>query len=127
MKQLALFTVCVVAVAGLAGHALADTMDETFGNTVVITNAKGEVSKSWPKADGTFASEGPNGEKGSGTWALKDGKTCSTPNLPADAAPGTPPPTESCAEYQPNHKVGDKWTQPDADGNSVTVEIVKGM
>jgi hypothetical protein len=127
MKQLALLSMCVVALSALASAAMADTMDETYGNTVVITNAKGEVSKSWPKADGTFTSEGPNGEKGSGTWVIKDGKTCSTPNLPSDAPAGTPAPVESCAEYQANHKAGDKWTQNDAEGNPVTVEIVKGM
>jgi hypothetical protein len=127
MKKQVVLALGVIAAGSLSSAAFAGTMEETFGNTVLMTNAAGETSKSWPKADGTYTSEGPKGEKVSGTWVIKDGKICSTPSLPPDAKPGTPAPTESCSEYQADHKVGDKWTQSDATGAQITVEIVQGM
>jgi hypothetical protein len=127
MRKIALLGFAALVAFGFAGVALADTMAETYGNTVLATNDKGETSKLWFKADGTYTVEGAKGEKGSGKWAIKDGKYCSTPNLPADAKPDTPAPKETCVEYQANHKVGDKWTQNDVDGKPVTVEIKKGM
>ncbi len=126
MRKLALLSVAVAAI-GFAGVAFADTMKEAEGNTVLVTNAKGETSKIWYKGDGTFTVEGSKGEKGSGKWAIKDGKYCATPNLPATAPKDTPAPKEACTEYQGNHKVGDKWTQKGTDGTDVTVEIKKGM
>ena len=126
MRKIALLACALVGV-GFAGTALADTMAETYGNTVLSTNAAGEVTKLWFKADGTYSVETAKGEKGSGKWAIKDGKYCSTPNLPANAPKETPAPKESCTEYKADHKAGDKWTQKDADGKDITVEIKKGM
>jgi hypothetical protein len=126
MRKVALLGAAVAALA-FAGTALADTMAETYGNTVQSTNDKGETTKLWFKNDGTYTVETAKGEKGSGKWAIKDGKYCGTPNLPANAPKDTPAPKEACTEYQANHKVGDKWTQKDSDGKDITVEIKKGM
>ena len=126
MRKLALLSVAVAAI-GFAGVAFADTMAETFGNTLLVTNDKGEVTKLWFKADGTYTAETAKGEKGSGKWVIKDGKYCNTPDLPATAPKDTPAPKEACTEYQGDHKVGDKWTQKGTDGTMVTVEIKKGM
>ena len=127
MRKIALLGFAALVTLGFGGVAFADTMAETYGNTVLSTNDNGETSKFWFKADGTVTFETSKGEKGSGKWAIKEGKYCSTPNLPANAPKDTPAPKESCLEYQANHKVGDKWTQKDADGKTITVEIKKGM
>jgi hypothetical protein len=126
MRSIALMGLSALIALGFAGAALADTMSETYGNTVLATNDKGETTKVWFKADNTYTSEDAKGVKGSGKWAIKDGKYCSTPNLAADAPAGTAAPKEACFAYEPNHKVGDKWSQKDADGKMFKAEIRKG-
>jgi hypothetical protein len=116
-------TAAAVIAFGDVTLAQADTMEESFGNTVLVTNDRGESTKFWMKADGTYTMAGPNGEAGTGKWTIRGDKVCSIP----DVAAGAPPAAESCSDYQPNHKVGDKWTQSDPNGHVSTVEIVKGM
>jgi len=115
---------------GLAGAAIAspDPMEGAYGNTVIVTNAKGEKSKLWINKDGTFKGESAKGEKFTGKWSLKDNNTkyCSTADLPASAPKDTPAPKETCSEFKGPHKAGDKWEQKDADGQTITVEIVAG-
>jgi len=127
MRKIALLGFGALVAFGFAGAALADTMAETYGNTVLSTNDKNETTKLWFKADGSYTLESAKGEKGSGKWAIKEGKYCSTADLAANAPKETPAPKESCVEYQANHKIGDKWTQKDADDKQITVEIKKGM
>jgi hypothetical protein len=127
MRKFALLGFSALVGLGFATAALADTMAETYGNTVLATNDKGETSKLWFKADGTYSGESSKGEKFTGKWAIKDGKYCSTGDLPANAPANTPAPKEVCSEYQGNHKAGEKWTQKDNDGKPVTVEIKAGM
>lgn len=119
----------LVALA-LTGAAIAadDPMAGTYGNTVVVTNAKGEATKLWFAKDGTYKVETAKGQKGTGKWALKDNnsKYCSTADLPAGAPAGTPAPKEMCSEFKGAHKAGDKWSQKDADGADITVEIKAG-
>lgn len=128
MRKIALWGLSALAAVGIAGAAMAadDTMAATYGNTVLVTNAKGEVLKLWFKADGTYTAETAKGEKGSGKWVIKGDKYCSTPTLPANAPAGTPAPTETCSAYVGGHKVGDKWTQKDNAGADITVEIKAG-
>src|SRR6185295_3240062 len=57
MRKIALLTFGALVAAGFATAALADTMSETYGNTVLATNDKGETTKLWFKADGTFSGE----------------------------------------------------------------------
>lgn len=115
---------------GLAGAAIASTdpMEGAYGNTVIVTNAKGEKSKLWINKDGTFKGESAKGEKFTGKWVLKDNNTkyCSTADLPPNAPKDTPAPKESCSEFKGPHKAGDKWEQKDADGAPITVEITAG-
>ena len=126
MGKIALLSFGVVVAFGLAGAALADTMAETYGNTLLATNLAGETTKFLFKDDGTYTFVTAKGEHGSGKWAIKSGKYCSTDDLPATAAAGTPAPKEACLDYQPNHKVGDKWTQNGSDGKAIIVEIKAG-
>jgi len=127
MRKIALLAFGALVASGFATAALADTMAETYGNTVIATNDKGEATKLWFKADGTFSGQDSKGQKFTGKWAIKDGKYCSTADLPANAPANTPAPKETCGDYQGNHKVGDKWTQNDGMGKPVTVEIKAGM
>jgi hypothetical protein len=127
MRKIALGAVIALGLAG-AAIAAADPMEGAYGNTVIVTNAKGEKTKLWIAKDGTFKGESAKGEKFTGKWALKDNNTkyCSTADLPANAPKDTPAPKEACSEFKGPHKAGDKWTQKDADGADVTVEIVAG-
>lgn len=131
MRKIALLGVGALVAVGLAGAAMAadDPMAGAYGNTVVVTNAKGEASKLWIAKDGTFKGETAKGEKFTGKWALKENnsKYCATADLPANAPKDTPAPKEACSEFKGPHKAGDKWDQTDAAGEKVTVEIKAGM
>jgi len=129
MRKIALWGISALFAMGFAGTAMADDMAGAYGNTVVVTNAKGESYKLWIKDDGTFAGESAKGEKFTGKWALKENNTkyCSIADLPADAPKDTPAPAESCSEFKGPHKAGDKWEQNDAAGEKITVEIKAGM
>ena len=127
MRKIALLGFGALMAMGFATATLADTMATTYGNTVLATNDKGETTKLWFKADGTYSGESSKGEKFTGKWAIKGGKYCSTPDLPANAPANTPAPKEACGDYQDNHKVGDKWTQNDSMGKPVAIEIKAGM
>lgn len=107
------------ALTALTGVALADPMASRYGNTTVITNAKGEVTKLFYDEGGTFTGVSPQGEF-KGTWAIADGAICLTqtePAPPADAQPICNPVSE--------HAVGDKWELGEGD-QKVTIELVAG-
>jgi hypothetical protein len=130
MRKIALWAAGALLALGFAGAAIAadDVMAGAYGNTVIVTNAKGESYKLWIAKDGTWKSESAKGEKGSGKWALKDNNTkyCSTANLPANAPKDTPAPKETCSEFKGAHKAGDKWDQMDSNNEKITVEIKAG-
>ena len=126
MRNIALLSLSAFIAVGFAGAALADTMTETYGNTLLATNDKGETTKVWFKADNSYTFQDSKGVKGSGKWAIKDGQYCDTPNMAVDAPAGTVAPKEACFAYEANHKVGDKWSQKDADGRMFNAEIRKG-
>ena len=131
MRKIALLGASALIAVSLAGAVMAadDPMAGAYGNTVIVTNGKGESSKLWINKDGTYTGETSKGEKFSGKWTLKENnsKYCSTPNLPANAPKETPAPKESCSEFKGGHKAGDKWEQKDANGEKITVEIKAGM
>ena len=129
MKTYFAWGACSVIALGLGTAALAaaDPVASAYGNTVVVTNDKGETSKIWFKADGTYSGVSAKGEKFTGKFAIKGGKYCGTADLPAAAPAGTPAPKEMCQDYQGTHKVGDKWTQNDSMGKPITIEIKAGM
>lgn len=130
MRKIALWGVSALVAMSFAGAALADDpMAAVYGNTVVVTNAKGESSKIWIAKDGTFKGESAKGDKFTGKWTLKDNNKqyCSTVDLPAGAPAGTPAPKENCTALEAGRKAGDKWEQTDAAGAKSTVEIKAGM
>jgi hypothetical protein len=130
MRKIVLLGASALVAVGLTSAAMAsDPMEGAYGNTVLVTNAKGETSKLWIAKDGSFKGENAKGEKFTGKWALKENNTkyCATPDLPANAPKDTPAPKEACSEFKGAHKAGDKWKQKDANGEDVTVEIKAGM
>jgi hypothetical protein len=130
MRNFAILGTSALVAMSLAGAAMAadDPLAGVYGNTVVVTDAKGAVTKIWINKDGTYKATGVDGQSGTGKWSVKDNNTkyCSTPDLPATAPAGTPSPSESCSELKGSHKAGDTWQQNDANGQPITVAIKKG-
>jgi hypothetical protein len=130
MRMISLSGASALLALGLSAVAVAaaDPMAGVYGNTVVVTNAKGEVSKIWINKDGTYKAAAANGQAGTGKWVVKDNNTkyCVTPDLPATAPAGTPAPKESCSEFHGGKKPGDKWQQKDAEGQPISVEVKAG-
>lgn len=113
------FVLGVAAAVALSSAAYADVMANRYGNTVVITDAKGAVTKLMYDQDGKMAVVMPDGAKGTGKWALKDGKLCIT----ADQGPTAG--KEQCNPVV-DHKVGDEWEVPLADGTKAKAKLVAG-
>lgn len=127
MRKFVLAAAAAVALSGLA-FAAEDPMAGTYGNKVVTTNAKGEATTFWFKADKSFKLKTAAGQEGTGKWEIKDGKFCITSDLPATAPAGTPAPAPQCSEYiGGGKKAGDTWKQKDATGAEISVAIVAGM
>jgi len=113
-----------VAVAMLStslAFAADDPMAGRYGNTVVVKYANGSEVKLHYNQDGTLEVINPDGSKGTGKWAMKDGKLCVT----ADAGPNAG--KEQCSAFTAGKKAGDSWDQSLADGTKVQVSIVAGM
>jgi hypothetical protein len=103
-------------IAGSAALADDGVMASRFGNTTVITNANGNVSKVYYNPDHSFIAEDP--KLGiHGTWEVHGDTLCLT--FTAHAPPGRPNP--ECDPVAP-HAVGDVWTV-----GGMTVTIAKGI
>lgn len=116
MKKLALG---LLAAAALATAAIAsDPMASRYENTVTITDANGTTKIHYNK-DGTLTTIAPDGTKGTGKWAVKDGKLCVTLDSGPNAGrEGCNPMTE--------RKVGDTWDVTLADGTKAKAALVAG-
>jgi len=117
MKKLAFGLVMAGMLAGAAWAA--DPMQTRYDNTVTLTAANGQVTKLYYNKDGTMTTLLPDGTKGTGKWAVKDGKLCVT----LDAGPTAG--KESCNPLV-EHKVGDTWEVTLADGTKAKVALVAG-
>jgi YD repeat-containing protein len=113
------FVFGLVAAAALSTAAFADPMANRYGNTVTITDSKGAVTKLMYDQDGKMSVVLPDGTKTTGKWAVKDGKLCIT----ADAGPTAG--KEQCNPVT-DHKVGDEWEVPLADGTKGKAKLVAG-
>jgi hypothetical protein len=117
-------TLILAAVAGVAlsGAAFAgDPMEARIGNTIKATNAKGEVTKLWYAADGTFTGDA-NGTAIKGTWKAENGQVCLTQTEPA---PAEGAPTNQCNPLM-EKAVGDKWAVGEGDAK-LDIELLAGM
>jgi len=108
------------AAALSAGAAFAGPMDNTFGNTVVVTYASGAQARYHFNADGTFTGVAPGGSTIRGNWTAADGQLCLHPPTGGAHAPTCTP----LADEAKN--VGDTWTQTGSDGSQISVTLEAG-
>lgn len=106
----------VLAAQLLALPLMAGTIDNSFGNTLSATNAKGETANWYINADKSYSVTGADGVQVDGTWRIDGASFCATP---AGAA-------ESCFTYVDGKAVGDNWDVSDAAGNVLKVSLKAG-
>jgi hypothetical protein len=99
-----------------AGAAHAQSIDNAFGNTVVVTLQNGASLRYHFNADHTFTLFAPDGTSQSGAWEITDGQLCLT-----SEAMG-----RSCSTLEGERNVGDTWTSTGADGSQVTIMLSRG-
>jgi len=115
MKKLVFAVAMLAALA--AGAASAETIQNAFGNTVVVTYADGRSVSYHFNEDGTFTGQAPGGMGLRGRWSIDGEQLCLIP-------PGGQAPT--CTEIASDKVVGDTWTQAAADGSEMTVTLQSG-
>jgi len=114
MKKFALVLAAMAALG--AGAASAETIANSYGNTVVVTYPNGAAARYFFNADNTFTATLPDGSSVSGAFELVNGEVCLTP------AGGE----RQCTIVEQGKNVGDSWTQAGGDGSSIGVSIVAG-
>jgi hypothetical protein len=117
MMKFVLGLVAAVMMTG-AAIAAADPMQSRYENTVTLTDANG-VTKIYYNKDGTMTTVLPNGAKGTGRWALKDGKLCVTLDQGPNAG------NENCSPFV-ERNVGDTWDVTLGDGTKAKAALVAG-
>lgn len=94
--------------------AFAETMDETFGNTVTVTQPNGAVDRYFFEADGTFTERSHDGASYQGRWVRREGDVCLTVGDHQD-----------CSPVPLDKAVGDTWAMTTS-GGSLAITIVSG-
>lgn len=94
---------------------LADTIENGFGNTFVVSGAQGELRYHF-NADGSFSVTNPAGQSQAGVWVVQGDQLCMTP------AGGE----QGCVAVAADKNVGDTWQQTGVDGSSITVTLQAG-
>jgi len=106
-----------LGVALVAAPAYADTMENSYGNTIVVTYPNGAQATYQFNADGTFTGTAPGGSQMAGTFTVEGDQLCLT-------APNGQPP--QCVTVAADKNVGDTWQQTAADGSAISVELRAG-
>jgi hypothetical protein len=101
----------------IAAPAFAGTMDNTYGNTIVVTYPSGAQALYFFNADGTFTGTAPGGSQMAGRYTAEGDQLCLIP--PSGQAP-------QCTTIATDKSVGDAWTQNATDGSQITVELRAG-
>ena len=101
----------------IASPAFAGTMDNTYGNTIVVTYPNGAQALYFFNADGSFTGTAPGGSQMAGTYTAQGEQLCLIP--PNGQAP-------QCTTIATDKNVGDTWTQSATDGSQITVELRAG-
>lgn len=107
----------VFAAALMSGAAFADTMQNTYGNTIVVTYPSGGETRYYFNADGTFTGVAPGGSTMAGRYTAEGDQLCLIP--PSGQAP-------QCTTIATDKNVGDTWTQSGTDGTEITVTLQAG-
>jgi hypothetical protein len=115
MKKLAA-ALAVSLVALAASPVFADTMENAYGNTIVITYQSGASARYHFNADQTFTLIAPDGAQVRGSYEIAGDQICLTP------AGGE----RACTQYVAGKSVGDSWTQVATDGSQITVTLQAG-
>lgn len=114
MKKVILATALLI---GSASVAIADNGAGLVGNTVVLKNEEGDVSKVYYSTKKTMEVQGPDGHLTQGKWRLLGDKICSTFG-------DTP---ENCtAPIKEPAVVGSSGTLQDEDGKPIEWHVVAG-
>lgn len=106
-----------LGIAMIATPALADTMQNAYGNTIVVTYGNGAQAIYHFNADGTFSGTAPGGSQMAGTFTIEGDQLCLAP-------PNGQPP--QCTTVAADKNVGDTWQQTAADGSAISVELRAG-
>lgn len=114
MKKLA--AIAAFAAAFAAGPAFADTIENGYGNTFVVTLGNGQSAQYHFNADGTFHAIGPDGSTQDGRYEVANGQICFLGE--GDA--------RQCTELASGKNVGDTWQQTDTGGNPITITLQAG-
>lgn len=110
----AVLPLAVTLVCGAPIGALADTMDNSFGNAFEIRAPDGSQSTWRYSVDGTYTMSA-GGRVVSGVWRRANRQVCVTPTGG----------TESCFSLPEDEKhVGDSWTAVGPGGEAVTLSLV---
>ena len=107
-------TFCAIAALG-ASAAFADTLENAFGNTLIVTNAEGQTARYHFNADHSYMMMAGETHV-MGSWEVAGGQICMTPQGGERA----------CAPYDASKNVGDSWIQAGIDGSQITVSISAG-
>jgi hypothetical protein len=94
--------------------AFADTIGESYGHSFRVTLADGTANIYRFKADKTATLTTPDNQTAPATWEVKDSQICIA------VAGGAP----TCSPYSASHKVGDTWTEKDANGQDYKIEFL---
>jgi len=104
-------------VALMSGAAFADTMENTYANTIVVTSESGAETRYFFNQDGTFTGIAPGGSTMAGRWTVTGDQLCLIP--PNGQAP-------SCTTVEADKNVGDTWQQTGSNGAPITVTLQAG-
>lgn len=85
----------------------ADQLANFYGNTVVITDAKGQMGRTFINPDHSFVSHQPDGTPVRGEWQMNGTQICYTATSLAPPQGQQPP--SVCRPFV-THNVGDNWT-----------------
>ncbi|ANP46726.1 hypothetical protein [Candidatus Viadribacter manganicus] len=117
MRSLKLLTFMLVfALSACATAGSPDTIENSYGNTLVATLASGAQARYYFNPDGTYSVVLPSGVVVSGVFEVDGDQICRTP------AGGT----RACAHYVDGKSVGDTWTQTASDGSTYSVTLRAG-
>lgn len=114
MKNI-LGAVIFAAAIGFSGTAHASFIEATYGNTVTVATAEGNVVQSYYfDEDGGFSLSGADGATATGTWEMQGEEICVTVGDDVSCNP------------TPDVGVGESWDLTTDDGNVLTISIVAG-
>jgi len=114
MKKL--LTALAIGAVFTASAAFADTIQNGFGNTFVVTSASGAEARYYFNEDGTFTGLAPGGSQMAGRWTVEGDQLCMIP----------PSGQQACTQVVSGKSVGDTWEQLGTDGSPITVTLVEG-